>query len=308
MLFAIIGDAFFVAIEILDKDIVMVLPNVMWMCACLAGMLATARLIASGPGLLNDPPGRYSYVGSMFRLALPYLAIIVGMALLVIAIHTDPSPDARLFGLLYGSVALVLLVLLRQYLVMQDNVRMAQSMRRIAWTDSLTGVYSRHYFNEMLPREMERASRYKHQLSILLLDIDGFKKYNDTYGHLQGDVVLKTIARTFSSQMRASDIIARFGGDEFVVILPETNRRRALAIADRIRSVVAAQSFGDARLSVSIGVTASRPGLTPEQLLEEADRDMYRRKNSSKNPDGRARQNPPASEPLAVVDEKNRLR
>ncbi len=131
---------------------------------------------------------------------------------------------------------------------------------------------------------MERAARYKHKLSLLLLDIDGFKKYNDTYGHLKGDVVLRTLARVFSNQMRASDIVARFGGDEFVVILPETSRRTALIIADRIRSAVAAQPFENVSLSVSVGATTFRPGLTPEQMVEEADRDMYRRKNASRKP------------------------
>ena len=126
-------------------------------------------------------------------------------------------------------------MLWRQYIVSKENVRLYQKMQRIAWTDSLTSVYNRHFFNEILPREMERASRYDNHLSVLLLDIDGFKNYNDTFGHLKGDVVLKTIARIFFLQLRKSDTIARFGGDEFVVILPETNRHRAIAIADRIR-------------------------------------------------------------------------
>lgn len=290
MLCAIVGDVLFAYYEIQGSDYVMAYLNVMWMCACLAQMLAVARLIASGPGLLNDPPIRYSYVGTTLRLALPYLATVVGLVLLAVAIQTDPSPDTRLLGLLYGSFALVALVMLRQYLVLKDNVRMAQSMRRIAWTDSLTGVYNRHFFNEMLPREMERAVRYKHKLSLLMLDIDGFKKYNDTYGHLKGDVVLRTLARVFSNQMRASDIVARFGGDEFVVILPETSRRTALIIAERIRSTVSTQSFENVSLSVSIGVTSFHPGLTPEHLVEEADRDMYRRKNAARNPGGRQSQ------------------
>jgi diguanylate cyclase (GGDEF)-like protein len=118
---------------------------------------------------------------------------------------------------------------------------------------------------------------------VLLLDIDGFKKYNDTYGHLKGDIVLKTAARLFSGQLRTSDTIARFGGDEFTVILPETNRRKALAIAERIKEAVGGESFENTRLSVSIGVACLRPGLTPEQLLDEADQDMYRRKNSAKS-------------------------
>jgi len=282
MLALIVPDSIFAYYEASDLHPDLAFPTVLWMSAALIQMFATARLIASGPGMLNDPPARYSPVRELLRPTLPYLAIIFGLGLLALIIYTDPGRGGRLMGFLIGAYLLVGFVLLRQYVVLKENVRLVQTMQRIAWTDSLTGVYNRHFFNEMLPREMERANRYQHQLSILLLDIDGFKRYNDTYGHLHGDVVLKTIARTFASQMRASDIIARFGGDEFVVILPETNRRKALTIADRIRGALAAQSFNGSRLSVSIGVTSNRPGMTPEQLLEEADQDMYRRKNIGK--------------------------
>lgn len=282
MVFSAVADISFALFEGQDVPYLLAYMNAPWMCAVVAQLLATSRLIASGPEILNDPPSRISPAAQMFRLALPYLAIAIGLALLAWSINTSFRADSRLSVVLYGAFGLVALVLWRQYIVSKENVRLYQKMQRIAWTDSLTSVYNRHFFNEILPREMERASRYGNQLSVLLLDIDGFKKYNDTFGHLQGDVVLKTIARIFSSQLRKSDTIARFGGDEFVVILPETNRHRAIAIADRIRGAVAAQTFNDVGLSVSIGVASYRPGLTPEQLLDEADQDMYRRKNSGK--------------------------
>ena len=278
IVFTLLGDTFLAYSEIAGISDRTVYLSVFWLCSAQFQMLATARLITSGPEMLDDPPAQFSPLRHLFSLALPYLAIIVGLALLAISIYADPGPDQRLIGLIVGAYSLVGLVLLRQYLVLKENLRLYQTMRRIAWTDSLTGVYNRHFFNEMLPRELERAQRYRHQLSVLLLDIDGFKKYNDTHGHLKGDVVLRTIARLFSNQLRSSDTIARFGGDEFVVILPEANRRKASAIAERIREAVSAHSFGNARLSVSIGVSSFRPGLASEQLLDEADQDMYRRK------------------------------
>ena len=283
MLFLVVADAFFAYFHVRGVEDHLEILTILWLSAAVTQMFATSRLIASGPELLNDPPARFSELRELLRPALPYLAIIIGLALLAIAIYANPNLDRRLIGYLVGAYALVAIVLLRQYLVLKENVRLAQTMRRIAWTDSLTGVYTRHFFNEMLPREMERAQRYHYQLSVLLLDIDGFKKYNDTYGHLKGDLVLKTVARLFSGQLRTSDTIARFGGDEFTVILPETNRRKALAIAGRIKEAVGGQSFENTRLSVSIGVACLRPGLTPEQLLDEADKDMYRRKNSTKS-------------------------
>jgi diguanylate cyclase len=234
IIFTLLGDLFSTYYEPPKLPYQIVYLNILWLCSAQFQMLATARLIASGPAMLDDPPAQFSPFRHLFSLALPYLAIIIGLALLALSIYTDPVPDQRLIGLIVGAYSLVGLVLLRQYLVLKENLRLYQTMRRIAWTDSLTGVYNRHFFNEMLPRELERAQRYRHQLSVLLLDIDDFKKYNDTYGHLKGDVALRTIARLFSNQLRSSDTIARFGGDEFVVILPEASRRKASAIAERI--------------------------------------------------------------------------
>lgn len=282
MMIALAGDALFAFLDFLQYPYAQGYLTIIRMGATQAQMLATACLIASGPGILHEPPVRFKPLTHMFRLALPYLAVIIGLTLLSRIITTNVGPNPRLMGALYIAFFLVGLVLVRQYVVSKENVRLYQQMQRIAWTDSLTGLYNRHFFNEMLPREIERAARYGNQLSVLLMDIDGFKKYNDTYGHLKGDAVLKSIGRVFSTQLRISDTIARFGGDEFVVILPETNRRKAIAIASRIRNAVAMQPFEDAGLSVSIGVATYRPGMTPEQLIDEADREMYRRKQAAK--------------------------
>ena len=275
--------------------------NILWLGGAQFQMLATARLIASGPDMLNDPPSKFSPLRHLFSLALPYMAVIIGLALLAGSIYIQPVPNDQGTGLLVGAYSLVGLALLRQYVVLKENVRLYQTMRRIAWTDSLTEVYNRHFFNEMLPREIERARRYRQQLSVLLMDIDGFKQYNDTYGHLKGDMVLKTVARLFSNQLRSSDTIARFGGDEFVVILPEANRRKATAIARRISEAVAAQAFESAGLSVSIGVASYRPGLTPEQLLDEADQEMYRRKEESRENHREQEGAPPAGRPAGEM-------
>ncbi|HSF80729.1 MAG TPA: GGDEF domain-containing protein [Anaerolineales bacterium] len=279
ILFSVGGDLFFAYHELNEISYSPAYLTVFNLGAVQMQLIAAARQIASGAGILSDPPARFSPVRHLFRLALPYLAVIVGLALLTVIIHTSLSPDPRLLGVLYGSYGLVGFVLLRQYVVLRENVRLYQKMRRVAWTDSLTGVYNRHFFNEILPREMVRASRYNKQLSILLLDMDGFKEFNDTYGHLQGDVALKAIARIFAAQLRSSDTIARFGGDEFVVILPETNRRMAKATAERIRNAVKSQSQFDTKMSVSAGIAVYRSELSPEGLLEEADQDLYRQKN-----------------------------
>jgi len=282
MIFAAAGDLLFAYHEINHLPYVWSTLVVLRMSSAQAGLVAAARQITSGPGILADPPTRFNRFRHLFRLALPYLAVLVGMGLLFVAVSSYTLLDARLIGILAGAFGLVAIVLWRQYVVLEENVRLYQKMRQVAWTDSLTGLYNRHFFNEILPREMERANRYDKQLSILLLDIDGFKKFNDTYGHLQGDVVLKSVARTFARQLRSTDTIARFGGDEFVVILPETNRRMAKTIAERIEKTVKKQYFTSAHIGVSIGITAYRTDITPEQFLDEADQDLYKQKSARK--------------------------
>jgi len=280
-LIAAVGDLFFAYHEVNNIPYSPAYLNLFNLGGLQVLLVAAARQIASGPKIISDPPARFSPLRHMFRLALPYLAVIVGLVLLTVIVQSSLGRDPRLMGVLYGSYVLIGFVLLRQYAVLMENVRLYQKMRHVAWTDSLTGVYNRHFFNEILPREMERASRYNKQLSILLLDMDGFKMFNDTYGHLQGDVALKSIARIFVAQLRTSDTVARFGGDEFVVILPETNRRLAMLTTERIRKAVEGQTLFESKMSVSAGIAVYRPGMTPEQLLEEADQDLYRQKGEN---------------------------
>ena len=279
MFFLVIGDLFLAYSALNQLPYKLAFLNVFWMCAVQVEILAAARQITCGAGVMSESPARFSPFRQILRLALPYLAVTFGLALLAIIIYVNNARDSRLMGVLYGVCALVGFVLLRQYVVLRENVRLYQRMRRVAWTDSLTGLYNRHFFNEILPREMERARRYEKQLSIMLLDIDGFKQYNDTYGHLKGDIVLRNIAQLCLRQLRSTDTIARFGGDEFVVILPETNQRMAWVIAQRIKNAVKEQFKGRVRLSISVGIALFEAELTPEQFLDRADKDLYDQKS-----------------------------
>ena len=179
-------------------------------------------------------------------------------------------------------------------IVMERNVfyNRAEELKKLTITDSLTGLLNRRYLNERLKDEVARSERYGHHLSLLMLDLDGFKYCNDSLGHLFGDKKLKDIAETLLNTVRSMDIVARYGGDEFMVILPETEQTLAIDIAERLRSNVEKNSIlpGDASgkgphtLSASIGIVCYPDhGKTIELLLENVDKALYRAKNKGKN-------------------------
>lgn len=160
--------------------------------------------------------------------------------------------------------------------------------RELSITDALTGLYnSRHFFNRAT-EEIERSNRYGSPLSLILMDVDNFKLYNDTYGHMEGDHVLAGLAEVIRSEIRGADSAYRYGGEEFIVIFPETEPPEALVVAERLRAAFAATVFSplpgeEVRTSISVGGGCYRPeeGLTP--FVKRVDEAMYSAKNCGKN-------------------------
>lgn len=158
----------------------------------------------------------------------------------------------------------------------------------ISKCDPLTGLFNRHYFDEALAGEISRSKRYDAEFSVLFFDLDGFKAINDQAGHLAGDLVLKNIGKLIAKEKRAEDIAARYGGDELVVILPETNKANTLIKAERIRQKIAEMPLSvngrDIHVTVSGGI-ASFPADSQKgsELMACADRAMYRSKSEGKN-------------------------
>jgi diguanylate cyclase (GGDEF)-like protein len=156
-------------------------------------------------------------------------------------------------------------------------------------TDALTGLYNRRAFEKKMTDELERANRYDHPLSLLILDIDNFKVINDTYGHNSGDAALIKISETLRATTRQSDFPSRFGGEEFVLILPETDHESAQQAAEKIlgdiRSFVFSVNNGHFSLTVSIGIssTSIHHYSTANQMIEDADRALYNAKNNGKD-------------------------
>jgi diguanylate cyclase (GGDEF)-like protein/PAS domain S-box-containing protein len=169
-----------------------------------------------------------------------------------------------------------------------ERKRLESELERLATTDPLTGALNRRELIRRAEIELERARRYGHPTSAIILDIDNFKTLNDTYGHPAGDKALVALAQLLTREIRAMDFAARYGGEEFMLILPETSLEKARSIAERIRRAVADMPViaddQTIRFTISLGVTSSENvGQDFESLLKEADRLLYRAKQSGRN-------------------------
>jgi diguanylate cyclase (GGDEF)-like protein len=168
-----------------------------------------------------------------------------------------------------------------------------KEIKLLSRTDSLTGCYNRGHMNELLPREIKRALRYKHSLALAMCDIDHFKKVNDTYGHQCGDEVLKIFVQSITDLIRAdTDWLARYGGEEFLLVLPETKLENAYGLAERLRKHIAKKIIETEEDKVSItasfGVTGfdastSSNNITSETLINTADKYLYEAKKQGRN-------------------------
>lgn len=170
------------------------------------------------------------------------------------------------------------------------NVRLYAEVQRLAITDPLTGLANRRTFEQRLAEEVRRARRYYRPLSLIMADLDHFKVYNDTYGHPAGDVMLQEVANLLRTHVRETDLVARYGGEELAILLPETPRVGALAVAEKIRVAVEEHPFPGrealpgGRLTISLGVaTFPEDGDEPEALVQCADEALYRAKALGRN-------------------------
>jgi len=162
-----------------------------------------------------------------------------------------------------------------------------EAIHRMAILDGLTGVHNKRALIEFLDRELARAVRHERPLCLAMFDIDNFKEINDTHGHLVGDHVLLKLAALVSRVVRKDELLARFGGEEFVVVLPETSAKEAVGFAERIRAMVEEHEFRfDAmtlRLTISVGVAFVHYGYNVEQFLDAADKQLYQAKTRGRN-------------------------
>jgi diguanylate cyclase (GGDEF)-like protein len=174
-----------------------------------------------------------------------------------------------------------------------EHARRLDTLRDLAIRDGLTGLYNRREMDRLLKAEVSRCQRYGHSLGLVMIDIDNFKAINDTLGHLAGDNALRSIAHLLAEKLRSPDSIARYGGDELILILPETSESKTLLVAERLRTAVAAHDFAAVphngqlprlSLTISMGVACTGDGIyTDESLFAAADLALYQAKQRGRN-------------------------
>ena len=247
----------------------------------------TGMVAATGEPIIIDDVTKSSHYISIDGNTRSEIAVPLKLAGQVIGVINVESDHLGAFG----SLDLRLLsTLASQVAVAVENARLYEQTEQLAVTDGLTGIYNHRYFQDFIERELNRAKRYRHALSLVMLDIDLFKGVNDAHGHPAGDRVLQQVAGVLRKQARDVDLVARYGGEEFMVVLPETRKREAVNIANRIRVQIRDITFKDEhgrdleRITVSLGV-ASFPedGADKNLLIDYVDKALYRAKAAGRD-------------------------
>jgi len=222
--------------------------------------------------LIDDPEGLRTLLERDPQIKEPETVHYNGRVLSIYAATIRTHQDS-----VVGSAALIRDI--------TEEKRLEERLRRLSTTDGLTGLFNRRHLDESLAVELERAKRYNAPLSILMFDVDHFKRFNDEHGHDQGDRVLQAIAQQLQEHVRKVDVPCRYGGEEFLAILPGTHQAGAIIVAERLRHSVELMEVDGLKVTISIGV-ATVPEIdvaSPDALVEAADKALYRAKRAGRN-------------------------
>jgi diguanylate cyclase (GGDEF)-like protein len=241
---------------------------------------------------LNIYAGALLSLSGLFLIAMFYVADIAVMHVmpLFVAEKAVLSAMSKLhlgYNWIVSTVGIALLTASMIYfnkILYPKVVQIERELKEHSWTDSLTKVFNRSKFDDIIEREIERAKRYDQLLSLIVFDVDHFKAVNDAHGHLFGDSVLQAIAGLARDNIRGVDYLARWGGEEFMIILPETGLERAEALADRIKEEIEHHDFEiDEKVTVSFGVAQFKKYDSKETFIKKADDALYRAKANGRN-------------------------
>ena len=238
--------------------------------------LLLALLIASVVSRVNS-----ASTASMMSLSTYFIYILISYY----ALRFENLWLELIYPLIFSIVAFTL-AYIGKYLIKSRDF---EQQYKLATTDGLTELYNHRYFQEQIRMQVEQAKRYNNNFSLIIIDIDFFKKFNDTFGHQSGDAVLRQVAQTLKKNVRATDIVCRYGGEEMSIILPNTIKEEAYTTAEKICSRVAGRKFklvGDKETNVTISLGVSTypfDGDTAQKIIEAADKKLYEAKNNGRN-------------------------
>jgi diguanylate cyclase (GGDEF)-like protein len=258
-------------------------------CKC---QIEAHRMLTEQYNFTNDQANNFlDRVSDKTREILDFFSIDPGNIKPFSVILQEANDELKRLNYSYGRIVLELEQAKQNAEQLAIELKLANdSLRELVFRDGLTGLYNHRYFQEILEAELERCRRYKHSVSLLMLDIDFFKQINDSYGHPAGDHVLKVIADRIVKLVRRCDIVARYGGEEFAVILPETSATSAKVIAQRIRRGIEQLDifYNEQKISVttSCGATGSEMDsheTTRQNLIKRADEALYTAKKNGRN-------------------------
>lgn len=244
-----------------------------------------------------------AYLGSIFAIAsfvfttngfalqlfASNLILMIGLLLIAGGITGESYSIQIMNAVIYVAISFLLSRLLFYY-QLRDFInrrlirRQNERLEKLAMYDHLTGVLNRRSFLEQARKELLRSERYQYPVGVMLFDIDFFKKVNDTYGHAAGDSVLVSVSRAVQENIRSSDLLARWGGEEFIVLSPETDAGRIAAAAEKLRQVIEATKPDDGPgVTASFGVTCCQAQETVDEVIHRADMALYNAKDSGRN-------------------------
>ena len=233
-------------------------------------------------------------LSAMIVLKLESMLIALGFSITMYALYIMITYELmKVYNLWVGIVIPLLIAIVSLFVAMIIKYLIKSKdfdrQYKLATTDGLTELFNHRYFQEQLQNQVQHAQRYDSKFSLIILDIDYFKKFNDTYGHQSGDAVLKQVANLLKKNVRMTDMVCRYGGEEISIILPNTNFDEAVLIAKKLCTLVSSKSFKlsnnkESGVTISLGVsTYGQDGQTPAQIIEFADKRLYNAKHNGRN-------------------------
>jgi diguanylate cyclase (GGDEF)-like protein/PAS domain S-box-containing protein len=252
----------------------------------ISGSIAERAILEGQSLLVNDlaSDGRFkdlkqpSYLGNSFMI-VPIKSDQDVMGVINVA---DKRSDSNGIGNFDKNDLKILNTIATDVAIAIENVSFYKELHYLTITDELTHMHNYRYFVNSLEYELKRLKRFQGDLCLLMMDIDGFKSYNDQLGHLAGDELLRKVGEMIQSKLREVDVLCRYGGDEFVAILPETNKEGAVVVTEKIRKFIEDAQFPKS-ITLSIGVAQYRNKMTRHELTFNADKALYQAKDQGKN-------------------------